>query len=281
MLQKHAFLIIAHQEFEILQRLVDALDCEWIDIFVHIDKRVHHLPKLSAQKSRLCVLRERRHVIWGGVEQVACELRLMRTAAEQGEYAFYHVISGVHYPLVSTERLAVWFSRHLGKSVLQPMPTSAGEVEMKLGLRHYFLRNLVSRRRWLRAFTHTLWIATLAVQKRLGMWRDVSAFPYKVSSWCSLSQQAVDALLADEEEIMRRLSHTFCCDEFFVPAWLERHRLPVVKSPHLLFQRFEPFTPKVLTEEDFPELAASGCLFARKFTRESLTLIERLKNDPA
>jgi hypothetical protein len=48
---KHAYLIIAHNEFKILSYLVKALDDERNDIYVHIDKRLKNCLtlKLSIQ----------------------------------------------------------------------------------------------------------------------------------------------------------------------------------------------------------------------------------------
>ena len=37
---KHAYLIIAHHEFDILNKLIQAIDDERNDIFIHFDKKV-------------------------------------------------------------------------------------------------------------------------------------------------------------------------------------------------------------------------------------------------
>lgn len=37
---KHAYLVMSHGNFEQLQFLVDLLDCEQNDIFIHIDKNI-------------------------------------------------------------------------------------------------------------------------------------------------------------------------------------------------------------------------------------------------
>ena len=39
---KHAYLIIAHNEFEILKRLIQALDDERNDIYIHFDRKLNH-----------------------------------------------------------------------------------------------------------------------------------------------------------------------------------------------------------------------------------------------
>ncbi len=77
---KHAWLVIAHNEFEILQMQIDALDHPESDIYVHIDKKVKNIPRLRAGKSNLYVLERRLDVRWGSVSQIECELLLMSEA---------------------------------------------------------------------------------------------------------------------------------------------------------------------------------------------------------
>ena len=106
---KHAWLVIAHNEFEILQMLIDALDHPESDIYVHIDKKVKELPVLHASKSKLQVLEKRLDVRWGSVSQIECELLLFETANEHGPYDYYHVISGATLPLKPFSELDAFF----------------------------------------------------------------------------------------------------------------------------------------------------------------------------
>ena len=63
---KHAFLIIAHSEFSLLQLLIDMLDDTCNDIYVHIDKKVLYMPELHTKYSHLNILENRIDVRWGG-----------------------------------------------------------------------------------------------------------------------------------------------------------------------------------------------------------------------
>ena len=55
----HAYLIIAHNEFEVLQKLVGALDDPRNDIYIHFDKKVSELPHLEVKYSNLYICRKR------------------------------------------------------------------------------------------------------------------------------------------------------------------------------------------------------------------------------
>ena len=50
---KHAYLIMAHHEFEVLGKLVQALDDERNDIYIHFDKKVKNYPLLKTKYTNL------------------------------------------------------------------------------------------------------------------------------------------------------------------------------------------------------------------------------------
>ena len=98
-LMRHAFLILAHNEFQILRILLSMLDDERNDIYLHIDKKVvlgsleQDLFRLA--KARLFVLEQRLDVRWGDISVVKAELLLLETASMKGPYDYYHLLSGV------------------------------------------------------------------------------------------------------------------------------------------------------------------------------------------
>lgn len=276
---KHAFLIIAHNEFEVLQKLIDALDNERNDIYVHIDAKVKKIPTLKVFHSQLNILKNRICVIWGDVAQIACEIRLMEEAVFSGNrYIFYHIISGTHYPLVSNQYIFDYFDLYKGKSILQAIEESSDDAQMRIGRYHYFLSYFNSKWAVVRKISRILWVSLLSIQKILGIERDISYNGGKASNWCSLSEEAVKAVLADKKRILQRFSRTFCADELFVPSVLKEHNLPFIYSNQLLYVDFIRYTPTILTGENYDKLMASKCLFARKMTSESMELINKISN---
>ena len=65
---KHAYLIMAHNQVELLKKLIECLDHERTDIFVHIDKK----SKIEASDLEQCVKKSKMYftdrikVTWGG-----------------------------------------------------------------------------------------------------------------------------------------------------------------------------------------------------------------------
>lgn len=68
MSKKHAYLILAHSEPEILGILVSLLDDERNDIFIHIDKKSNIMDflRVKTDRSNLFFLEERIDAKWGG-----------------------------------------------------------------------------------------------------------------------------------------------------------------------------------------------------------------------
>ena len=160
---KHAYLIIAHNEFEVLQLLVSALDDVQNDFFIHFDKKVRKLPQLFCQHSRLFVLKNRVDVRWGSVSQIKCEMLLFEEARQMGSYDYYHMISGTHLPLKNVAELNLFFQGMKGYSVLTGFVKDTEYQEtLKIHRINLFLRHYASPRPWLSRVSQFVWKSCIA-----------------------------------------------------------------------------------------------------------------------
>lgn len=79
---RHAFLIIAHNEPEILAVLLRQLDAPDFDVFLHIDARATAMrERFSSYKpslGRYFLLEHPLAVCWGDISQMDVEMRLFR-----------------------------------------------------------------------------------------------------------------------------------------------------------------------------------------------------------
>lgn len=120
-MQKHAYMIIAHNEFDLLEILVRLLDDPRNDIYIHIDAKVKDFDFKSfqalTQYSRLRFTPRRISATWGDFSLVNTELLLLQTAVAGEDpaqpYAYYRLISGVDLPIKSNDDLR----KMLGKSL--------------------------------------------------------------------------------------------------------------------------------------------------------------------
>ena len=70
---QHAFLIIAHNNFNQLKKLIKLLDANNHDIYIHIDKKSKDFIRADfdgiAKKSKVFIYQEYK-IYWGGFSQV-------------------------------------------------------------------------------------------------------------------------------------------------------------------------------------------------------------------
>lgn len=274
---KHAYLILTHNEFEVLESLAKCLDHIDNDIFIHYDKKVIKLPRIHLQQSKVEVLDRRIDGCWGDWSLVEIELSLLKTAMQKGHYDFFHIISGVHYPLLPNEELHGIYEAE-NKSFFQPMFASENEIDIRMRRYNLFNKLMMSYR--FDSFGYRLgrllWNLVLKLQKILNYTRNRNFEFYKSSQWCTLTRDAVCYLLKKENEIKKRYSFTFCPDEYFALSELMNSPLrnQIVLKDNLLKQDWVTTHPKIYLLEDYEELVSSGCLYARKFSSESIRLIE-------
>ena len=265
---KHAWLIMAHNEFEVLRLLLEALDDDCNDIYVHLDRKVKEMPELATVRSRLTML----HAVdvrWGTVSQLRAEFLLFETARQSGDYAYYHLISGTHLPLKSVREIEDFFERADGCSLLTGLRKDEFYQEtLKMHRIHFFLKHYADARPFIRRLSQYAWRACIALQKALHITVHKEDAFYKASQWLSLTDDAVRYLVARKKRILRKYRFSFCGDEFFVPSELLASPLKekVRNCEVLLKQEIGRAHPGIYALSEWDSLKDSDYLFARKFT---------------
>lgn len=278
-MSRHAFLILAHNEYNVLKCLVQSLDCPEVDIYIHIDKKVDKIPSIKTKYSKLRFIKDREDVYWGTLNLVKAETALFKEAFNFPEhYGFYHLISGIHYPLRPIKEILSYFDSLGNTSVIQPIEDSEDAINKRLGRYHFFLKYYCSPNIRLSQSYRLIWRISLKLQQIVGIRRNTAFYAGKSSNWCSLTHDAVGWWLEDQTKIMKRFRWTYCSDEYVTMSILKEHNLPFVERLNMLYQKFVNGNPIVFLAEDYKELINSGALFGRKFTEKSLQLIKQLSH---
>lgn len=279
---RQAFLIIAHNEFSVLQRLITALDDVRVDIYVHIDKKVQILPDLHTKHSGLYMVDNRIDTRWGDVSQIETEFALFKEAFHSGEYAFYHLISGTHFPIKTIDQI-LSFYEHNREAVILDWFDRDDPYQEVLKVHRF---NICTRRyaygsKCVRRINQMLWRFSSTLQGFLHINRYATVDFYKASNWVSLPEDVLKFLLDNQTRILKRYAWTFCGDEYFVPTELmnSQYRDRIIKSYSILYQLMQSSGPSVLSLPDYDSLITSQCFFARKFSSESIELIDKLEEN--
>lgn len=271
---KHAYLIIAHNEPEVLMSLLAAIDDRRNDIYVHIDRKADFDGQnLKTEKAHLAILDTRIDARWGDFSLVEVELLLMETAMAKGEYDYFHLLSGVDYPIKSQDYIHQYCKANQGIEFIG-FSQNVTSKELAWRSQHYFL---FSREFQHAAFYKRVLRATYArLQSLVGYYRTKLEVK-KGAQWCSITQNFCQFILSHKEELKKNFSHTYCPDELVIQTlcWNTHFKNKVysLTDEFIGCKRYIPWENGKLrpfSKNDFLKMKNSECWFARKFTKTDI-----------
>lgn len=266
---RHAYLIMAHNNWAQLQTLISLLDDERNDIYLHIDKKSNSFsPELvHAERSRL-IYTDRISVFWGGHSQIQCELLLLK-AALPGKYRYYHLISGVDLPLKRQDEIHRFFRENDGREFLEFDPLALedkGLFDFRCCYYH-LLQNYAgsSRKIFHRILRKADW-GLVNLQKWLHLRRPEIVPLYKGANWFSITHDLAAYVVSREKLIRKQFFHSWCTDEIFLQsiAMASPYRGRIVNDYRRAI-RWENGDLITYRAEDVPALLASDAFWGRKF----------------
>lgn len=288
-----AYLILCHDRPGQVNALARYLADDGNEVFIHADggsmihDRLHSSEHIHVLPSPITVR-------WGGWEITQATLRLMRTALADGQrYRYVHLLSGQCMPAMNRQQTeqVLNAAAETGTQFIECRRLPADERWHGRGglyrMQVWYPRCMVSKEdashRFFWWYTNK-WL-------RLGVKRPgyfLFAPYYGGSQWWSLTGDAVKAVLEYDRThpFMRYFfTHSFCSDEHYIHTCLAKTGYAVHATGdalrYIVWPSAEAASPRSLTAEDIPDIAASGCLFARKFAlseKESRDYLNRLES---
>lgn len=278
---RFAYLIMAHNEFSILEKLLHLLDDERNDIYLHIDKKAKQVPMHIVsgnilQKSSLRQIQSH-DVRWGAYSQVQTELELLFTALNSGmNYDYYHLISGVDLPLHNQNTIHDLFERNKGYEfvgrndewAISPSKRSRYQV-------YHPFQEYVGRGR-----TPLYYLNRLIVKLQVPFIHRQKERMSGGSAWFSISNDFAEYIYEQKDWIEKSFRFTLCGDEHMIHSLLIRspfacrQYLPDAEAGKQNLRYFDFYStgdlegsPKTLNYEDAIGLVGNkDYAFARKFS---------------
>ena len=262
----HAYLIMAHGNILQLLKLLELLDDERNDIFVHMDKKNENFNSESLRKScklsKVHVLDKRNDVSWGKSIQSITELELYKAAHKKG-YKYYHLCSGSCLPVRTQDYIHTYFDSLDGFNFLY-YHNQYSQWNYRRVSRYHF------------PFGRRINAICMALQEILNIDRIANKYPIfkRGYNWCSLTHEAVSVLLSNESSIKSLVRLSKCADEVYKQLVLLNSHLKqtihhdangIATNLWYVDWREGGDHPKVLSEEDLDKIYSTNCLFARKF----------------
>ena len=281
-------MIIAHNNWWQLKKLIQLLDADNHDFYIHVDKKsslggrgqvkdeLLSVPK----KSKIHIFQEF-EVFWGGFSLVEAELFLFENAHLQ-QYDYYHLISGADLPLKSNRQIDSFFERNQGKEFIQyDENTLKNDPRITARAKYYhFLQNY--RRRYSQKWKNELFTfmerVSLIFQMlfRINRVRNLDWTIKYGSNWVSITDDLVEKILSHKDKITKVFSCTSCADELYIQTiafnygYKDRIYIPedgMTENVRFIdWARGKNANPYTFRKQDEKLLMENNNLFARKFS---------------
>lgn len=288
-MKKHAYLITAYNNWEILRRQIGLLDDERNDIYLMIDKKTKDFTPALLPECRHAglFLMDRIEIFWAHYTQVQATLNMLRRAAEEEErrgvtYSYFHLFSGVCLPIKSQDYIHS-FCDSCGKELIAVVPEKLWYCTKRVRFYYPLVGTRIYKpHKAVKALSEGLvLLQRIAGVNRLRK-KDITI--YNGWDWGSITGDFAHYLLSREDEIRAMFRRTLCPSELWFQTMAmnsefrdriyDTHDLRKGSMREIDWTRGRPY---VWREEDFAQLAESPCLFARKFDEKvDMGIVDRL-----
>ncbi|MCO7176709.1 beta-1,6-N-acetylglucosaminyltransferase [Sporolactobacillus kofuensis] len=285
---KIAYLIIAHNNFEHLKRLIRSIQNENVFFFIHIDQKA---PQISFDEFyHVQLIPEQYSIKWGGFSMVKVTIELLKYAYHFDDFNRFVLLSGVDYPIRSNEYIENLFQKNPTINYIdtQLMPSIDKPFDR---LFRYYIE--CDRTVNLQSFPIKV-VNKLIKQSRI--WRAYPEQyqhykPFAGSQWWSFSDAFVDYLLnfiSTNDAFIRFYLHTFVPDEMFFQTIIMNSPFAQTVRNTLTFADWElggPPYPSLIrkihmdllkNELIYSNQKVTIYCFARKFTDDSSKIVSEL-----
>jgi len=275
MTKRQAFVVMAHNRWEMLFRLLERLDDSRFDVYLHIDadSDVPHdvMQRLENGFSNLTML-QRHRLYWGDVSIVEAEICCFEEVLASGkEYSHIHLLSGQDLPIKSNTGIVEFFNAHDGLEFVEMVDdlTIAHVRCVNVFTRHFGYKPGSSYAAYRIRKTLNKLLHILEKMILMHKWHRRNIDFRKGSQWVSITPRLAGHLVDNREMIVELYRRSFAPDEFFIQttAWNSEFRDYICGIPtrHIVWERKHTPHPKIFTIDDFDSLTASEACFARKF----------------
>ena len=279
-MNKQAILIMYHNDYYILEKLLKQIDNDHFDIYLHIDKKVKGFDfkytKNLLNKSNIYFVK-RLNVKWSSFSQIKCELNLLKEATKKN-YSYYHLISGVDMLLKESDEIYNFFENNKGKEfVAYTNIDNISEEEIsRIKYYHILNQNRRDKNKIVRLLSNKIYYRLLTIQKKLKVDRlkNNNLEIRKGANWFSITNELAKYVLSKEKEINKTYKYSNCADELFLQtitynSSFKDNLYNKNQDEHQDIKRYidwnrgEPYT---FTINEYDELMNNNCFFARKFS---------------
>lgn len=282
---KHCFMILAHNQPQILSALLSQIDHPENTIIIHIDKKSDiNLFKESfavVKNAKLVVLSKRIKIYWGHYNSLKAEYLLFEEAIKH-DFDYCHLLSGQDLLIKPFKELDAFLQNNNEHHFFNYVEMLEGEEYHNKAfnrMRLYHFIKQYPQKELIKPGSGAFREKILSYQKRLRINRcknETQKYAYGWV-WFTASKELLSYFLTKKRYNLKRYKFTHCTDEIFIQT--DYYYSPYKTDTHSLlyvdWSEDKP-NPKNLALEDYDKLTASDKFFARKFTDKNLDLVNQI-----
>lgn len=289
---RNAYLIMAHDQIDLLDKIIDLLDSNENDIYVHLDSKMENIRKKKCKYSPIYYIPSM-DVRWGAYTQIKLEIELLKTARLLGNYDYYHLISGHDMPIKSNKEINAFLEKNYGYEFVSfDEKSDFKNIKNRVEYKHFFQKYYYLLKKGRKQSLNVICIKILEkicvmTQKIFGKRRLNEIELKKGANWFSITEDLVDYVLYNENKIKKMYKYSLCGDEVFLQTLIynnEKFRKRIynnnIKCEHDMclrcidWNRGSPYTWQI---EDYKYLKNNKNLYARKFDEKvDLKIIDKI-----
>lgn len=273
---KIAILILCHKNPKQINLLLDKLNHQDIDCYIHIDKKADFANKITKRSNIVLLPDEKRvSVEWAQISMVTATINLVEEAHRHGKYDYYWLTSGQDWPLRSADEIVKFFEKHSGVNFVQYWDSKnhGNHKQNNLDKRNqiYFPIKLIGRKPWQKIIKRG-WVEftggynqtwKIFERKQLGI-----EF-YFGSSWWALKRETIDWIMqyiTTHPEYYKFYENATCPDESFFQTLVMISPYADENTDYLTYLHFQKGanSPDILTEDNLQRARESKYLIMRK-----------------
>ncbi len=276
---RHAYLIMAHGNFEYLKKLIESLDDPRNDVYIHIDKKSKftdfNMLKKDIKFSSVYFIKQS-DIKWAAFSGILCEVDLLKAATARIQYDYYHLLSGSDLVIKSQNEIHQFFDQNKGKEFVT-FDEQKIDNEYLDRVKYYYLFQDVygrNRRNILLLGLYAIDKILLSIQKllKVNRIRKVQMEFQKGANWYSITHDLARHIIDQEKWIHKTFRFSLSGDELFLQTILINSRFKNnLCHPNQLkenlnmrlidWTRGKPYTWR---KEDYDILINSNMFYARK-----------------
>lgn len=274
------YLILAHANYDHLDRLIDALDDQGVHFFIHIDKTASK--QYQNDKENVFFVKERENIIWGGFGMVEATIKLLRLAHRKSGEGYYCLLSGADYPVQSNEVIQEELTKGYERINIAEAPLPHKKMD-RFEYYHFDFS-------WRKLMTLSEKVIT-GLGKALNLKRDIPFKIYVGSQWFALSHECVEYILQeieDNPDYIDFFRYAKIPDEAFFHTIIGNSEFLKQTKPSVTYMDWSGGTgPELITEKHVEYLQATSeidvaygsfrPLFARKFNDQSKPILKKIE----